>query len=166
MDPLVIRHVPAAVVQPLRTRVLRPDWPAGEWLVLPIDARAGTVHVAAERGAEVVGVGTVYAAAPDDDQIGILPDRAFAPGAGWHLRGMATSAEARGQGVGAAVLAGCVEAVRAGGGTVLWCCARRAAVRFYERGGLAAVGDEFDIAGIGPHVVMWRPVQGVHDVGG
>lgn len=56
------------------------------------------------------------------------------------------------------LLVGCVRAVRDSGGDVLWCRARRAAVRFYEREGLAAVGDVFDIADIGPLIVMWRGV--------
>lgn len=154
--PLSVRRVPASAVAPLRTHVLRPDWPADRLLALDADALAGTVHVTAERDGAVVGVGTVYAVAPNDDQRGILPDEAFAPDVGWQLRGMATADAARGQGVGAAVLAECVRAVRDGGGDVLWCHARLAAVRFYEREGLAAVGDVFDIAGIGPHVVMWR----------
>ena len=150
----VVRLVSAATVLPLRTQVLRPDWPAGRLLRLDADDAPATVHVAAERDRSVVGVATVYLEAPADDQRGIAPEAAFS--AGWQLRGMATAPAAQGQGVGAAVLGACVAAVRAGGGEVLWCHARLVAVPFYERAGLAAVGDAFEIAGIGPHVVMWR----------
>ena len=56
------------------------------------------------------------------------------------------------------LLVGCVRAVRDSGGDVLWCRARLAEVRLYEREGLADVGDVFDIADVGPHIVTWRGV--------
>ena len=153
---LVVRRVPAAAVRPLRTRVLRPDWPAGRLLRLDADPEA--VHVAAERHGETIGVATVYPEAPDGRARGAISASAFAPGAAWQLRGMATEAHARGQGVGTAVLAAAVEAIRDGGGRVLWCHARVAAAPFYARAGLVAVGDAFDITDIGMHVVMWQAV--------
>ena len=77
---------------------------------------------------------------------------------GWRLRGMATAPEVRGQGFGMALLVACVDHVAAGGGGELWCNARGPAVGFYRRAGFDVVGDEFDIPGIGPHVVMTRTV--------
>ncbi len=44
------------------------------------------------------------------------------------------------------------------GGTELWCNARMAAVGFYRRAGFEVVSEEFDVPGIGAHVVMTRPV--------
>ena len=104
------------------------------------------------------GVGTLYPEAPPAERRDGIPGWAFADGASWRLRGMATSERARGTGLGRAVLAECFEVVREGGGRALWCNARLGAVPFYRRLGLAAVGPEFDIAGIGPHYVMWRGV--------
>ena len=141
---------------PLRTSVLRPTFPPGTFATYDRDETAGTVHVAAFDGADVVGVATVYAEAPPGLLRGAIPAWAYAPGAAWQLRGMATSAAARGTGAGAAALAETLAAVRDGGGRAVWCNARRVAVGFYARQGWTAVGDEFDIAGIGPHVVMWR----------
>ena len=156
-DPsLVVRRVPAAAVHPLRTRVLRPDWPPGRLLTLDADPEA--VHVAAERGGRTVGVATVYPEAPDERGRGPIPDAAFAPGVAWQLRGMATEASAQSQGIGGRVLAAAVEAVRDSGGRVLWCHARVRAVPFYERAGLVGVTDAFEIGDIGMHVVMWTPV--------
>ena len=153
---LTLRRVPAAAVHPLRTHVLRPDWPPDQLLTLDADPEA--VHVAAKRNGETVGVATVYPEAPDARARGPISASAFAPGAAWQLRGMATEAHARGQGVGAAVLAACVEAVRDGGGRVLWCHARVSAVGFYEREGLVAATEAFEIGEIGMHVVMWQAV--------
>lgn len=150
--------VSSDVVLPLRTRVLRPDWPADRLATYPEDDQSGTVHLAAEQDGEIVGVGTVYDEAPPEEHRGAIPDDAFAPGASWRLRGMATSDGVRGRGFGAAVLEACYQSVRDGGGAYLWCNARLVAVPFYERMGMAAVGDEFDMPGIGPHYVMWRAV--------
>lgn len=66
---------------------------------------------------------------------------------------MATDPARRGAGFGAALLAGCVEHA---GGAELWCNARLEAVDFYRRAGFDVVSEPFDIAGIGPHVVMAR----------
>ncbi len=74
----------------------------------------------------------------------------------WRLRGMATAPAARGRGHGAALLrAGLTELARRGG-RLLWCNARLGAVGFYVRQGMARAGADFDIPGIGGHVVMWR----------
>ena len=153
-----VRRVPADAVRPLRTAVLRPTWEPGRLATYPEDDAPGTVHVAAHLGADVGGVGTVYAEAPPDARRDGIPAAAYAPGAAWRLRGMATSEAARGTGLGRAVLQGCFAAVRDGGGAFLWCNARLVAVPFYERLGMRAVGPEFDIPGIGPHYVMWTEV--------
>ncbi len=154
----VVRRVPAAVVRPLRTAVLRPGW-TDRLATYPEDETVA-VHVAAFRdGVDTPdGVGTVYAEAPPDAHRGEIPEAAYAPGASWRLRGMATSDEARGTGLGRVVLEACFAVVRQSGGQVLWCNARLVAVPFYERLGMAAVGPEFDIPGIGPHYVMWSRV--------
>ena len=56
------------------------------------------------------------------------------------------------------MLEGCVDLVAESGGAELWCNARLPAVGFYRRGGFEVVSDEFDVPGIGPHVVMARAV--------
>ncbi|MDQ4090113.1 MAG: GNAT family N-acetyltransferase, partial [Actinomycetota bacterium] len=61
---------------------------------------------------------------------------------------------------GAALLAGCVEHVAGAGGSELWCNARMAAVGFYRRAGFEVVSEEFDVPGIGAHVVMTKPMPG------
>lgn len=152
------RRVPAAIVRPLRTRVLRPGW-TDRLATYPEDETVA-VHVAAYvDGADAPdGVGTVYAEAPPEANRDEIPEAAYAPGAAWRLRGMATSEAARGTGLGRVVLEECFAVAREAGGRFLWCNARLVAVPFYERLGMACVGPEFDIPGIGPHYVMWREV--------
>ena len=140
----VIRRVTAEEVRPLRHSVLRPGQ-AFEETVYPGDD-AG-LHLGAFDGDRLVGIASLY----QEDRVG---GRA----GGWRLRGMATDAGARGAGYGAALLAGCLEEVGGAGGTELWCNARMAAVGFYRRAGFEVVSEEFDVPGIGAHVVMTRPV--------
>jgi ribosomal protein S18 acetylase RimI-like enzyme len=69
----------------------------------------------------------------------------------WRVRGMATDPSARGQGLGAALLAACVEHAAAHGAVRVWCSARVAAVSLYRRAGFAVETGEYDVPGIGPH---------------
>ncbi len=140
---------PADAVRPLRTRILRPEWPAGRLLMFDQDDAA--LHVAAHVDGAVVAVATVYPE-PPPEALGI-PDEAA-----WQLRGMASEARVRGSGFGAAVLDASVREARTAGAGALWCNARRVAVGFYEAHGWTAVGPEFEVPGVGPHVVMWRAV--------
>ena len=135
--PVRVQRVGADVVQPLRHAVLRPGKPADD-AVYPQDATA--VHLAAFAGERLVGVASVF---PDPD-----PDTGEPA---WRLRGMAVDPEVHGSGVGTALLAAVLDAARAGGAKLLWCNARVAAIRFYERAGLTATGDVFHIPNGGPH---------------
>jgi GNAT superfamily N-acetyltransferase len=149
----------ADVVRPLRTRILRPGW-TDRLATYPEDDAPDTRHLAAFDGDAVVGVGTIYPEAPPAAHRGAIPEAAYAPGASVRLRGMATASETRGAGHGRAVLEGCFREARALGATHLWCNARLVAVPFYERLGLACVGDLFDMPEIGPHYVMWGELGG------
>ena len=141
----LIRRVSSEEIRPLRHRFLRPGQTYEETLY-PGDDRADSVHLGAFDGERLVGIASLY-----------REDRAGGPTGGWRLRGMATDADVRGAGFGAALLEGCVEHVAASGGAELWCNARQSAVGFYRRAGFDVVSDEFDVPGIGAHVVMARP---------
>lgn len=140
---------PADAVRPLRTRVLRPTWPADRLLTFDEDAAA--LHLAARLDGQVVAVGTVYPA-PPPEALGIPAEAA------WQLRGMAAEGRVRGMGFGAAVLRGAVREARGAGARALWCNARLESVGFYAAHGWQAAGPEFGVPEVGPHVVMWRAV--------
>jgi GNAT superfamily N-acetyltransferase len=133
---MLVREVPIAQTRPLRQAILRPH--DSEETVAshePEDAFAlGAFHEE-----ELIAVGFIAA----DGR----------PGS-WRIRGMATVASARGEGVGSAVLAGLVEHARAASAARVWCNARTPARSFYERAGFRIVSEEFEIPGIGPHFVM------------
>lgn len=140
----LIRPVTAEEVRPLRHRVLRPAQ-AFEDTLYAGDELA--VHLGAFDGDRLVGIASLY-----------REDRPGGPAGGWRLRGMATDADVRGAGFGAALLDGCVAHVASAGGTEVWCNARMVAVGFYRRAGFEVVSEAFDVPGIGPHVVMVKRV--------
>ena len=141
-EPVLIRPISAEETRPVRHRVLRPTQ-AFEETAYPGDDLAGTVHLGAFDGRRLVGIVSLY-----------REDRTGGPPPGWRLRGMATEPEVRGAGCGAGLLAACLAHVAASGGAELWCNARMSAVDFYRRAGFGVVSDEFDVPGIGSHVVM------------
>lgn len=136
-----VRIADAATTRELRRAVLRPSWAPGT--PLAGDGEPAAIHLAA-----VDDDGTVVGAC-------VLLDR----GGEWQLRGMATTPERRGQGIGAAVLAAALELVAERGGRQLWCNARTGARDFYARHGFTVDGDEFVQAETGlPHVRMYRTI--------
>ena len=135
-------------VQPLRTEVLRPHFEEGRLANFIGDKEPGTHHYALRDDGDVVAVVTyMRAEAPGD--IGAPAVR---------LRGMAVAEDRRRQGLGARLLEGSLArlAVQESDVSVVWCNARMSAVDFYEEMGFQTHGEVFDVADIGPHVVMWR----------
>lgn len=61
--------------------------------------------------------------------------------------------------MGAALLAACERHAREHGGTLLWCYARVPARTLYERAGMTALGEPFEIPPIGPHELMYKPLR-------
>jgi GNAT superfamily N-acetyltransferase len=152
--PGEVELVEAQVVRPLRREVLRPHQPL-EMSVYPGDDDPRSAHAAVRRrvDGEVLAVGTVLPDPPPWEPR--RPD-------GWRIRGMATRGEARGRGLGASVLAALLDHVAARGGGLVWCNARVPAETLYARAGFMSRGQVFDIAGIGPHIHMWRTVSAEH----
>ena len=145
---MIVELVDGEVTRELRRAVLRPSWPVGS--VMHGDGMPGVLHLAARPGpgAPVIGAAVVFPAAYP-----LHPDRPHA----WQLRGMATAAEQRGQGVGSALLAEAIRQVDARGGALIWCQAREEAISFYARHGFQGEGDRFVHAETGiVHLHMWR----------
>ena len=140
-----IRRIDATDTRPLRHAILRPNQPF-EATVYPLDDEPASGHFGAFLGGRLVGVASVF----NEDRPGDTDPRA------WRLRGMATREDARGQGIGGALLQACLDYIRAAGGTTLWFNARTTTAAFYSRFGFVVQGEVFDIPGIGPHVIMER----------
>lgn len=137
----VVRRVTLDEILALRHEELRPGLPLAT-ARFDGDDEPQTLHVAAIEHDAVVGCASFMR-------------RPYQGRAAYQLRGMATRADRRGAGVGAAVLRFGTDALR-GDTALLWCNARIAAVPFYERHGWAVASDVFDIPTVGPHHVMTR----------
>ena len=149
MNPgIEIRPIPAEQTRGLRQAILRPHQTV-QAQVYAADDAPDTWHAGAFRGDELVGIATIFpASAPGDHN----------PRA-WRLRGMATIASMRRQGVGRALIEFCVAHIRAHHGDELWCNGRTSAREFYETLGFSAVGDEFDTPDSGAHFVFRRRIE-------
>jgi GNAT superfamily N-acetyltransferase len=158
---LVVDRVPTSASYPLRQAVLRPHQDL-EAVVWEGDDEPDTATFAAfePEGGAIVGVATVFPeAAPfAPDAVGLDASYGMENRA-WRLRGMATAEGLRNQGIGSMVLKAVSDHVASRGGRLLWCNARVGAVAFYEQAGFATFGDEWVLASIGPHIVMWRRVD-------
>ncbi len=131
---------------PLRHSVLRPHQTEEE-MAWPGDDLPTTLHTGALAGGKIIGIASVYREA--------RPGRHDAHA--YRLRGMATSPEARGTGVGGALLRHVLDACLELGATEVWCNARDTASGFYVRFGFEMLEGPFELPGIGPHVLMRRP---------
>jgi GNAT superfamily N-acetyltransferase len=136
MPAFTIRPVTPAQTRALRQTVLRPHESLEE---MAAHEPAGAFAVGAFEGEALIAVGLV---GPDGDS------------GEWRVRGMATAPQARGRGAGTAVLAALLARAGAEGARRIWCNARTPARSLYERAGMRAVSDEFEIPPIGPHFVM------------
>ena len=67
---------------------------------------------------------------------------------------MGTLPEVRGQGAGAALIAGALDEVVRREKSVLWCDAREVAFGFYERLGFGFMNEMYELPDVGPHRTM------------
>lgn len=144
-----VRRITAVQTHPLRSLVLRPGQPlsACRW---EGDDDPDSLHLGSFVDDELVAIASAIRISMPCD---VPADLDFTNA--YRLRGMATHPDCRGQGHGRALLRACLEEVRERGVDVLWCFARTSAVDFYLRNGLVVAGNELELPGIGPHVVMW-----------
>lgn len=157
MTPVQLRPITPEQTRPLRQQLLRPGTPLDK-LVFTGDLDPDTLHLGAYQDGEQVGIAT-FMCQPPNVSVGVpsnLPDpdnfRA------WRLRGMATVAALRGQGIGAALLLAGIGYVAEQAGVFLWCNARTGAVGFYQKYRFVTIGDVYDVPHVGPHYFMQRDI--------
>ena len=146
---VTIRRTSLEEVVDLRHGVLREGLPRSA-AIFPGDEAATTLHYGAFRDGKVLCCATLHASQWEAEPA-------------WQLRGMATSPEARRQGLGRRVLERMEQDLRTAAATgaplLLWCNARVPAVRFYEGLGWRVVSDKFDVPTAGPHVRMMKRLE-------
>lgn len=144
MADLEVVRLTSAETHPLRLAVLRSDTPTRE-VTFPDDDLPGTVHLGVRSGGEIVAVSTW------------IP-RPYGGRPAVQLRGMATSANLQGRGVGGILVeAGCEQAAVVA--PLVWARARDTALAFYVRHGFTVDGDGFvDDLTAKPHHFIIRNV--------
>jgi len=149
----MIVPIEAEATLEVRHPVLRPGRDRAA-AVFACDGEAGTRHFGSYAATgRLVGVVTVHPAG------WVRPPavaEAEVEAGAWQLRGMATLPEVRGQGHGVGLVKAAEAWVRSLGAGLCWCNARVSAMGFYEKLGWVVVGEEFEIATVGPHFRMVR----------
>lgn len=138
---VTVERVEAGVTRPLRQRLLRPHQSLDALQVGGEDDGESAWLAAFDAGGVVGTSGIVAEPAPDGSP-------------GWRVRAMAVEESLRGRGVGAELLAGCLDHAAGRPERTVWCSARVPASGFYRGAGFEVLGDEYDEPGIGPHVTM------------
>lgn len=80
-------------------------------------------------------------------------------GKAYQLRGMATLQSHRGKSIGNQLVNFAIVYLRGQKANYIWCNARLKALKFYQNIGFEIVSDQFEIAGIGPHNVLYLKIQ-------
>ena len=80
-------------------------------------------------------------------------------GKAYQLRGMATVEGHRGKGFGNQLVNFAIVYMRGQKVNYVWCNARKKATPFYKNMGFETISDEFEVAGIGPHYVLYLKIQ-------
>ena len=141
----------------VRYEVLWPHLKSAEDARIDIDESEGAIHLAGIKGEEVVGVASLFLQECDRFSGFFEGEKVY------RLRAMGVRAEARGNGVGEAIINEAVKILKAEDVKVIWCDAREVAWGFYKRCGFAFVADKdgiecdvYTVPNIGLHKMMFR----------
>jgi predicted GNAT family N-acyltransferase len=139
-----VRQIDSKDTLELRSIVLREGRPLEE-CHFENDDKDQTFHLGAFIDEKLVSVASFY-----------LEKHPELPGDyHYRLRGMATAQDFRGQGLSSALLRTAFPLIKKNSVNLVWCNARSSATGFYHKVGFELVGEEFDIAGVGPHYMMF-----------
>lgn len=142
-----IQTISATDTHELRQKILRPHQPIEE-MVYPLDHFSDSFHAGAFVEDDLVGIVSLYPESQDGST----------HNGDWRLRGMAVDKGLQGQGIGKDLVKIAMDHARSQSGRNVWCNARTSAMGFYLGLGFESVGEEFDIPGIGPHLIAVHPL--------
>ena len=144
----MIKFITAEEVLSIRNEVLREGRLRDDECRFPTDIISGAFHLGYVTADELVCVVSFH---PQNYE--------GYHGLGYQLRGMATREAYRGKGYGNLLLNFAMVYLRGQKVNYVWCNARKVAANFYLNAGFEIISAEFDIAGIGPHYVMYVKIQ-------
>ena len=137
-----IREIQSKETLNIRLEILRPNGTLKD-CVFPGDSEHTTKHFGAFIDHSLVGIVSIY-------KVG----HSSFKGLGFQIRAMATLPEARGKGAGSYLLKSAEAYAFNHGADYIWANARTSAKEFYRKTGYCVSEYEFNIKGIGPHVIV------------
>jgi len=146
--PVEVKRISAQDSYPLRLKILRPGMTWDDCVYEGDQDEDLNFHLGAFVDKKLVSVCSFYF-----DKNDKFPDEVQ-----YRLRGMATLEEFRGQGLSSSLLKTGFPIIKMNQATLIWCNARSSAKEFYHKVGFEAVGEEFEIEGIGPHRLMFKKI--------
>jgi GNAT superfamily N-acetyltransferase len=147
----VVEQVPPEATRPLRQRLLKQNSTLDDLARSDGSYPDAGYYAAIDHRHRILAVASARPEAPP------WPHDATHP---WRIRGVVTAEDARGRGVGTAVVQAVLQHIRAHGGDLTWLNGRTHARSFYERLGFTQHGNEWDDPESGPHMTMVRPLLG------
>ncbi|HZY39229.1 MAG TPA: GNAT family N-acetyltransferase [Mucilaginibacter sp.] len=144
----MVQFITVTETLPLRNLVLRGGKLTNEQCRFTTDDLPGTFHLGYDINDDLVCVASFHPQNYGDFS-----------GSGYQLRGMATAEKFRSRGIGNQVLNFGIVYLRGQKVDYLWCNARKRALPFYINMGFEVISDEFEVAGIGPHYVLYVKIR-------
>ena len=140
---MIIKTIESSQTTSIRHQILRTGQPI-ETCFYPNDNAPETFHLGVFIDDDLVAIGSFYAEKQAD--LNFTTQCRF--------RGVATLPAYRNQGYAYALIEFAIEKIKPLGYEVIWCNARTSALGLYKKLGMKVVSEEFEIEGIGPHLVM------------
>lgn len=140
---LLIKEISSEDTVPLRSKILRPGQDIKN-CIYPNDGDKDAFHLGAFIETKQIAIVSFYKE-NHPDLTGKIQYR---------FRGMATLNEYRKKGYASSLLRFAFQKIKLMNGDQVWCNARINAITLYENMGMKVSSEEFDIPGIGPHLVM------------
>jgi predicted GNAT family N-acyltransferase len=138
-----IKEIASQETVPIRSRILRPGQDLSA-CIYPHDDDESTFHLGAYIKDEMVCIVSFYKEAHPE----------FKEANQYRFRGMATLEEFRKKGAATAILRYAFDKLTVQKTELVWCNARINALGLYQNLGMEICSDEFDIPGIGPHLLL------------
>jgi GNAT superfamily N-acetyltransferase len=138
-----VKQIDAKDTYQIRSKVLRQGLPI-ESCYFDGDSDELTFHLGAYIDDKLASVASFY----------LNRHESFEQEYQFQLRGMATLPNYQGQGLSSALLKTAFPLIKKNHINLLWCNARVGAIGFYEKVGFEKKSDEFEIEGVGTHILM------------
>lgn len=143
MPEMIIKTIESSQTTSIRHQILRSGQPI-ETCFYPNDNSPEAFHLGVFIDDKLVAIGSFYSE--------LKPELNYKTQC--RFRGIATLPEYRNQGYAYDIIEFAIDKIKALCVEVIWCNARTSALGLYKKLGMKVVSKEFEIEGIGPHLVM------------